>query len=430
MKCHLALNIVPAIFALSVATASTAQPREPAVSILTPRASAVAPIRIGTNCPLTTGSSDMGISVSAALRMIAKELNGAGGILGTPLELVERDDQASPAEGKRIAEQMVKANVLLTIGYCNTGVAAASIETYQKAQVPLIIPVATGSVLTRTFAPPASQKNYIFRTAVPDAQQVEFMVDAILKRGWDKIALFADNTGYGEMGRKDLESALAKRNLSLVHTERFDIGVKDLKGALERARAVGANALFVYTTGPENAVISIGRRELKWKVPHVGPWTVGFGNHLSAAGGAAEGALTVQTFIQDGRHSYDRQAFIRNIARELQDKRIPCAMCAAQAYDAMQLAVRAIGQLKHRGVPLTPQAVRDQLEALDRPIKGVVTTHENPYNADDHEAVSRNMLVLGVVRNGAIAYADPADELRFMIPHRKAAASAAGAGGR
>lgn len=378
-----------------------------------------APVRIGMNCPFSGGSSDMGLSVRAALRLIVRELNSVGGILGAPVELVERDDNAKPDLGKKIAEELIAEKVLLTIGYCNTGVATASIETYQKAGVPLIIPVATGSHLANRFAPPAAPRIFIFRMAVPDSQQVPFMVDAILKRGWDRIALFADTSGYGEFGRKDLEAELGKRGLNLVHTERFESGVQDLRPALQRARAAGANVLFTYTTGPENAVISKGRVELKWSVAHAGPWTVGFGNHLAAAGAAADGALTAQTFIQAGKHTFDREAFIRNVARELGTDRIPCAMCAAQAYDAMQLALRAIAQARKRSPSPTPAAVRDELEALDRPVRGMLTTHEQPFSPEDHEAMSRNMLVLGVVRNGRVMFADSAEEMRSMVPQRK-----------
>ena len=103
----------------------------------------------------------------------------------------------------------------------------------------MIIPVATATALTKKFATPGS-RNYIFRTAVPDVQQVGFMVDEILKRGLNKVAILADNSGYGEGGRKDVEAELARRNLKPVIVERFDVGVKDLKESLSRARTAGA----------------------------------------------------------------------------------------------------------------------------------------------------------------------------------------------
>jgi branched-chain amino acid transport system substrate-binding protein len=383
-------------------------------------AKGAAPIRIGVNCPFSGGSSDMGESMRSAMRVIVRELNGVGGIFGQPVELVERDDQASPDIGKKVAEDLVSNGVLMTIGYCNSGVAAASIDVYQNAKVPLIIPVATGTQLTLKFQNVEGTPNYIFRTAVPDVQQVDFMVGQILKRGLDKIAILADNSGYGTGGLKDLQAELAKRNLKPVAVERFDVGVKDLKTELQRARAAGANVIFAYTLGPENAVISKSRAELKWNVPHVGPWTVGFGNHLAAAGAAAEGSLMAQTFIETASHTSDRESFVRNLHKEMGTDRIPCAMCAAQAYDAMQVALRVIAQARARSGSITHESVRRELEMLDRPVHGVVTVYEQPFTPKDHDAVSGNMLVLGEVRGGAVRFANREDELRAMIPQRKA----------
>jgi TatD DNase family protein len=42
------------------------------------------------------------------------------------------------------------------------------------------------------------------------------------------------------------------------------------------AQAAGANVIFSYTVGPENAVIALGRQAMGWKVTQVGAWTLSF----------------------------------------------------------------------------------------------------------------------------------------------------------
>ena len=56
-------------------------------------APAAEPIRIGVSGPFTGGSSPMGISMRDGIRIAAAEINAAGGLLGRPLQLVERDDR-------------------------------------------------------------------------------------------------------------------------------------------------------------------------------------------------------------------------------------------------------------------------------------------------------------------------------------------------
>ena len=56
-------------------------------------------------------------------------------------------------------------------------------------------------------------------------------------------------------------------------------------------RDAGADVVFSYTVGVENAVIANGRKELKWKVPQVGAWTLSFPFFINGAKEAAEGAM-------------------------------------------------------------------------------------------------------------------------------------------
>jgi branched-chain amino acid transport system substrate-binding protein len=129
--------------------------------------------------------------------------------------------------------------------------------------------------------------------------------------------------------------------------------------------------------------------------------------------------MMAETFIQEAPHNADRKTFIRNVSKEIGKPLIPCAMCAAQAYDAMQIAMRVIAQARAHSRAVTPESIRNELEALERNITGVVTSYEQPFSSKDHDAISRNMLVLGVVRNGIVQYANTEDEQRAMILRRK-----------
>ncbi len=123
------------------------------------------PIRIGLSGSFSGGSSPMGESMRNGVRLAVQEINAIGGIHGRPIELLERDDQASNEIGARIADQLTAAKVVATIGIVNTGVGLASIDAYQKARIPLIVAVSTGPALTRKYAPPASPANFIFRVS-------------------------------------------------------------------------------------------------------------------------------------------------------------------------------------------------------------------------------------------------------------------------
>ncbi len=374
----------------------------------------VNPLRLGLIGPFTGPSADFGLPMHNGVRMAVDEINAAGGYLGRPLELVVKDDTARPDVGRKLAEELVADKVVATIGFCNTGVAQQSLEVFQGARMPLIIPCATGTPLTSKY--PAAQ-SYIFRTSARDAIQAPFIVQDLAKRGWTKVAVFADTTGYGEAGLKDVEAALAARQLKPVHVARFATGVKDLGAELKAARDAGANVIVGYTVGPENAVIAKGRRALKWDVPFVGPWTLSFPFFIDGARDAAEGALMVQTFIAEPSNER-RAAFLANYARKYSATRITVPVAAAQGYDTAYLFMHALFGVRG-GQPLDGPTIKAALENIQRNYYGVVATYERPFSVDDKDAVTANMLYLGQVRNGAVTFAYPEDAKRNLFVQRK-----------
>jgi branched-chain amino acid transport system substrate-binding protein len=292
-------------------------------------------------------------------------------------------------------------------------VAIKSLEVFQTAKLPLIIPCATGTPLTAKY--PAAE-SYIFRTSPKDAIQAPFVVEDILKRGWDKVAVLADTSGYGDAGLKDIETALDAKKLKPVYVGRFPLGVKDLGEELKAAKAAGANVVFSYTVGPENAVIARGRQALNWKVPQVGAWPLSSPFFIEAGKEAAEGALMAQTFIAEPSNER-RASFLTSYARKFKVKKIPVPMAAAQGYDAVYILVYSL--LGIRDGNLSGPAIKTALEGKSRTYYGVVATYEQPFSKQDKDATTQNMLVMGMVKNGAVVFAYPEDAKRNLFVQRK-----------
>lgn len=383
-------------------------------AVLTPWALAQsAPtLKIGVIGPFSGPSSDFGNPMIDGIRLAVEEINAVGGYVGRPLELVVRDDKGDPDTGRKGAQELMAAGVMATIGFCNTGVALKSLDVFQAARSPLIVPCATGSPITAKYPAPES---YIFRTSARDAIQAPFVVDDIVKRGWTRVAIFADATGYGEAGLKDVQAALATHKLKAVHVARFPLGVKDVSAELKAARDAGADVIFSYTVGPENAAIANGRRALNWGVPQVGAWPLSFPFFIEGAKAAAEGALMAQTFIAEPSNER-RAAFLSAYARKYQH-RMAVPMAAAQAYDTTYLLTYALFGI--RDGDLSGPKVKEALENISRVYYGVVATYDRPFSRDDKDALSQNMLVMGKVAKGAVTFAYTEDAKRNLFVQRK-----------
>ena len=201
-------------------------------------------IKIGLTGPFSGGSSPMGESMRNGVRLAVEEINSIGGIRGKQIELIERDDQANNELGARIAEELTQAKVVASIGIVNTGVGLASIEHYQKARIPLMIAVSTGTALTRKFSPPTAKENFIFRVSPTLDLEAKILVADLKKRGLFKIAILADTTPYGDAGLNAFSEQSRLAGLNLVAQLRFKVGDTDMSYQLRQARSEGAQALI------------------------------------------------------------------------------------------------------------------------------------------------------------------------------------------
>ncbi len=364
-------------------------------------------IRIGLQGPLTGGSAPMGVSMRDGAKLAVSEINAKGGLLGKKIELIERDDEAKNERGVQIAQELInKEKVVATLGYINSGVALASQRFYQEAKIPVMNNVATASVITKQFADQA--ENYVFRNSANDTIQSGMIVEeVIVRRKYTKVAILADSTNYGQLGREDLEKALAAKGITAVAIEKYNIKDVDMTPQLLKAKEAGAQVVITYGIGPELAQIANGMIKLGWKVPMMGSWTLSMGNFIDNAGKNADGALMPQTFIQEG-NTAKRKSFIESYQKAYKIDRIPSPVSAAQGYDSVYLLAAAIAQAKTTDGP----KVKDALENLAAPIEGVVTTYNKPFSKTDHEAITANIPVIGKVQDGRVYYAYDEDKKR------------------
>ena len=360
------------------------------------------PIKIGVSGPFTGGSAPMGVSMRDGVKIAIKEINDKGGVLGRQLEAVERDDEAKNERGVQVAQELInKEKVVATVGFINTGVSLASQRFYQEAKIPVMNNVATGSIVTKQFAD--QPENYIFRTSANDQIQTAMLVDEVVgKRKLTKVAILADATNYGQLGREDLEKALDKKGIKAVAVEKYNIKDVDMTAQLLKAKTAGAQAVITYGIGPELAQIANGMEKLNWKVPMFGSWTLSMANFIDNAGKNGEGAMMPQTFIQEP-NTPKRKSFIDAYVKAYNPPggRIPSPVSAAQGYDSIYILAAAI---KQAGTTDGPK-VKAALESLSEKVDGVVASYNKPFTKDDHEAIKMGMPVFGEVKGGHVVLA-------------------------
>lgn len=379
-------------------------------------------VKIAITGPFTGGSAPMGVSMRDGAKLAISEINAAGGIqVGDrklKIEIVERDDEAKNERGALIGQELASMSDLSgVIGSVNTGVVLAGDKFLQEKGITKIITPAAGSASMTQWAKADGPKQLsIFRFAAHDGIQAAMVVEEAINRQFTKVAVLHDSTNYGVSGRDDLLNQIKKQGdrLQVVATEKFNIGDKDMTAQLIRAKAGGAQAILIWGIGPELAAVANGMAKIGMKVPLIGGWTLSMSNYIDNAGKNGNGTLMPQTFVEEPI-TPKAKAFIDAYHKAYGVQRIPSPVSAAQGYDAVYLFAAAVKQAGST----ESLKIRDALEDLKEPVNGVIATWSHPYsrwdpaNVDTHEAFRREQVVMGMVKDGRVAFANETDKARL-----------------
>ncbi|MFI5303201.1 MAG: ABC transporter substrate-binding protein [Nitrospiria bacterium] len=378
-------------------------------------------IKIAITGPFTGGSAPMGTSMRDGALLAISEINAAGGINVNgkmkKIEVIERDDEAKNERGSLIAQEIASMNDISgVIGSVNTGVVIAGDKFLQEKGITKIITPAAGSASMTQWSKAGVKELYIFRFAAHDGIQTAMVVEEAINKHLTKVAILHDSTNYGVSGRDDLLDQIKRQGnkLEVVSVEKFNIGDKDMTSQLLKAKTGGAQAILIWGIGPELAAVSNGMAKMDLKMPLIGGWTLSMSNYVDNAGKNGNGTMMPQTFIEEPITPRIK-TFIEGYHKAYNVTRIPSPVSAAQGYDAVLIFAAAVSQAQSTDA----KKIKDALESLNDPVKGVITTWKHPFsrwNPEDettHEAFHREQAVMGMVKDGAVVFANDSDRKRL-----------------
>src|SRR6476619_6331585 len=80
---------------------------------------------IGVSAPMTGPVAFLGIEIAVGAKLAVEDINSSGGVLGTKLTLITKDDGCQPNRGVQQAQELVdKDKAVVLIGYPCSAVAA------------------------------------------------------------------------------------------------------------------------------------------------------------------------------------------------------------------------------------------------------------------------------------------------------------------
>jgi branched-chain amino acid transport system substrate-binding protein len=320
-------------------------------------AALAADIKIGVAEALTGGAAQYGASIRNGFQLAVEEINAAGGVRGDKIVLVIEDEQGKKEEAINAFKKLVfQDKVLMLFGPTLSNSAQAADVIAQGAKTVVFGTSNTADGIT-------SIGDYVFRNSVTEADVLPVTIKTAVKHAnIKKVAvLYGNDDVFTKSGYDNFKKALDDLKIPVTATETFAKGDVDFKAQLTKIKATNPDAIVLSALLAEGAPIMVQARQLGLSVPVIGGNGMNSVKVFDLAKGASDGLWVGSPWSIENR-SKENNSFI--VAYTQKYKSAPDQF-AAQAYDAMHVAVAAFNKLKFSGdLAKDRAAVRDALPAV------------------------------------------------------------------
>jgi branched-chain amino acid transport system substrate-binding protein len=304
-------------------------------------AAAAEPIRIGVAEALSGGAAQYGISIRNGFQMAADEINAAGGVNGSKIELVIEDEQGKKDEAINAFKKLIfQDKALMLFGPTLSNSAAAADPIAQAAHVVVFGTSNTADGITTI-------GDHVFRNSVTEADvlPVTLRVAAKVAKIKKVAVMYGNDDVFTKSGYDAFKKALEDGKMPVTTTETFAKGDVDFKAQLTKIKATNPDAIVLSALIAEGAPIMVQARQLGLNVPFIGGNGMNSVKVFDLAKGASDGLWVGSPWSIENR-TPENNSFIIAYTKKYS---APPDQFAAQAYDAMHIATAAMKKIKLSG---------------------------------------------------------------------------------
>jgi branched-chain amino acid transport system substrate-binding protein len=328
-------------------------------------------IKIGMYADLSAGSAQWGNDSLKGAKLMVKEANAGGGILGKKIELIAYDCKMSPTEGVKVYSRLAREDKVSAVyGSLISNIGLAVSPVAEQIKIPVVSRAMDERVTTPDFKMedpenPGRVNPYCFLLQ-PSSYQQSYMIGgfAIDELKLNTFAqLFTPSNSYSLMLAKGFEYYVKKRGKKMLGDFEFQAGDADFKAQLTKVKALGPDGFYIPNYLPENANAAKQVRELGIKTTMLGnnSW---FEPMDKLAGSAADGAYFVNNISRDDDPTL--KPFINRYTKEYGE--LPRLHSFSGWYD-VGFIIEAIKRAKS----IDPQLIRNTMEKMTK-YEGLIGT--------------------------------------------------------
>lgn len=298
---------------------------------------AAAPIKIGVQAPITGQYANEGQGIADAVKLLVKQANAKGGLLGHPLEVEVCDDQGEAAPAAICARQLVNDGVLAVIGSYTSGAALAAEPVYARANV---IQTSDGT------SDELTQHGYktFFRNAPPNSAEAVFTAAYFKAMGYKHIAVVTDHSSYATGLASSVIAEAKKNGIDVLDEAYINAGSQNYTPVLTKLNAQKPQVVYFSGYYTDGGLIKAQMAQLGMQAPFVG----GDANQNVAfakiAGKAAAGAVIVNVPAPEDLPYPAAKDFLAQFQQEYQ--RAPASVYSLTNADGLRAILHTAEKIK------------------------------------------------------------------------------------
>jgi len=297
--------------------------------------------KIGLILPMTGQQASTGRQIEAAARLYMAQ-NGDT-VAGKKIELIVKDDTATPDVTKRLAQELIvndKVNVIAGFGVTPAALAAAPLATQSKT--PQVVMAAATSSITEA-------SPYIVRSSFTLPQVSVAMGDWAPKNGVKSVVTLVSDYGPGNDAEKYFSERFQLNGGKVLDKLRVPLRNPDFAPFLQKVRDLKPDALFVFV--PSGAGSAVMKQFLERGMDKAGIRLIATGDvtdddQLADMGDGALGVVTTHHYSA-AHPSAANKKFVE--AFEKANKGMRPNFMAVGGYDGMRVIYEALRQTKGQG---------------------------------------------------------------------------------
>lgn len=211
------------------------------------------PLKIGTLLPTTGALSYLGPPEIAGVKLAAKQINEAGGVLGKPIQVINRDSGDTTTDvATQSVNNLLSAGVSAIIGAASSGVSKTVINQITGAGVVQFSPANTSVDFTNW-----DDKGLYWRTAPSDVLQGSVLGNYAASCGAQTMGMLVLNDSYGTGLGNKLKESFEKAGGKVVAEELFNEGDSQFSTQVDKVIAAKPDAIAVISFVQGKSIIPL-----------------------------------------------------------------------------------------------------------------------------------------------------------------------------